>query len=424
MSNLIPNAAQSKKKRVVITGLGVVSPIGTGMDRFWDRLTKGANGVSRITRFDPTEYRSQMAAEVKDFEARDWLDKKTIARFDRFNHYAIAAADQALNDSGLTEYKFDQTRAGVIIGSGIGGADSIQEGIKALSSQGPKSVSPFFISKVIINMSASLVSIRHGLKGPLAAPSVACSTGGNAIGEAMLMIKRSDADFLVAGSAEAAVSPMPFAGFCASRSMSARNHDLQKASRPFDKDRDGFVMGEGSGIVIVEELQHALKRGAHIYAEIIGYGNTADAFHFTAPDPEAGGMVRVMRNAFKDAEIDPSEVQYINAHGTSTELNDKTECLAIQKVFDGYGHNLKISSIKSMIGHLLSAAGSVEFISTVKTIETGIMPPTINLENKDPLCPLHIIANQAEQSSIHTAITNNFGFGGGNACLVIRRFEP
>lgn len=411
------------EQRVVVTGMGVVTPIGTGLETFRDSLMAGRNGIGRVTHFDPSEYRSQMAAEVHDFDPLNWIDKKMVDRLDRFNYFSLAAATMAVEDAGLMASNIDRYRIGVIIGSGIGGADTIQDGYRHLHEKGPKAVSPFFISKVIINMSASLVSIRYGFKGPLAAPSVACSTGGNAIGEAFRMLQRGDVDVMLAGSAEAAISPLPYAGFCATRSMSTRNDCVEKASRPFDKHRDGFVMGEGGGIVVLERLDHALKRDAKIYAELIGYGNTADAFHFTAPHPEGEGMIRVMRNAFEDARIQPGEVDYINAHGTSTILNDKTESLAIQKVFGEHAVKLKISSNKSMIGHLLAGAGSVEFIATVLSINSRMIPPTINFEEPDPDCPLDYVTRGAEALDINIAISNNFGFGGGNACLVLRRYE-
>lgn len=412
-----------KEYRVVVTGLGAVTPIGLGVDTFWANLIAGRNGVSRVTHFDPADYRSQMAAEIHEFDPLDWLDKKMVDRLDRFNYFSIAAATMAVEDAGLKTSKYDANRVGVIIGSGIGGADTIQEGYKVLQEKGPKAISPFFISKTIINMSSSLVSIQFGFKGPLAAPSVACSTGGNAIGEAFRMLQRGDVDVMLAGSAEAAISPLPYAGFCSTRSMSTRNDCVEKASRPFDKNRDGFVMGEGGGIVVLEQLEHALNRGAKIYAELIGYGNTADAFHYTAPHPEGDGMIRVMRNAFNDAAIKPEDVSYINAHGTSTTLNDKTETLSIQKVFNHHSSKLKISSIKSMIGHLLAGAGSVEFIATVLSVKNGLIPPTINYEEPDPDCPLDYVTKGAEKLDITFAITNNFGFGGGNACLVLRKFD-
>jgi len=414
-----------KENRVVVTGMGAVTPIGVGLVNFWQGLISGRNGIQRVTHFDPAAYRSQMAAEVKaeDFEPLKWIDKKTFQRFDRFSNFSIAAAVMAFQNSGLAESNYDATKAGVILGSGIGGALTIQEGMKKLLEKGPSAISPFFIPAVLINMGSSLVSIRLGFKGPLAAPSVACSTGGNAIGEAYRMIQRGNAVIMAAGSAEAAINPLPYAGFCSLRAMSTRNDDVQRASRPFDKNRDGFVMGEGSGVVILEELEHARARGAHIYAELIGYGNTADAYHFTAPQPQADGMVRVIQEALDDAGISAEQVQHINAHGTSTPLNDQAECLAIKKVFANSKHNLKITSIKSMIGHLLAAAGSVEFIATVMSVVHGIIPPTINTAELDDACDLNIVLDEAQRADIKIAATNNFGFGGGNASLIVRKYQ-
>jgi 3-oxoacyl-[acyl-carrier-protein] synthase II len=409
--------------RVVVTGLGAVTPIGLGHEEFWKGLMEGRNGVSRVTHFDPTDFRSHMAAEVNNFNAEDWVDEKSVGRMDRFVHFALASSSMALKDAGLNTYPFDGNRAGVIIGSGIGGALTIQEGYFNLQEKGPKSLSPFFVSKSLINMAACMVSISHGLRGPLSAPCVACSTGANAIGDAFRILERGDADIILAGGTEASVNPLPFAGFCAARSMSKRNDCVEKASRPFDKNRDGFVMGEGSRIVVLERLEHALDRHAQIYAEIVGYGNTADAFHLTAPEPEGDGMVRVMKAALSDADIDPREVGYINAHGTSTVLNDKIESAAIMKVFGDHGKHLKISSIKSMVGHLLAAAGAVEFVATVMSIHTGKLPPTINYEEPDPECPLDYVTNGAESITLEVALTNSFGFGGGNACLVVKKYR-
>lgn len=409
--------------RVVVTGLGVVTPIGVGHEEFWEGLKEGRNGVSRVTHFDPTDFRSQMAAEVNNFNAEDWIDEKSVERMDRFVHFALASSTMAIKDSGLNTYPFDGNRAGVIIGSGIGGADTIQDGYSKLHEKGPKSLSPFFVSKSLINMAACMVSITYGLKGPLSSPCVACSTGANAIGDAFRILERGDADIMLAGGTEASVSPLPFGGFCAARSMSSRNDCVEKASRPFDKNRDGFVMGEGAGIVVLEKLEHALDRNAQIYAEIVGYGNTADAFHFTAPEPEGDGMIRVMKAALRDASIDPREVGYINAHGTSTILNDKVESAAIMKVFGDHGKHLKISSIKSMIGHLLAAAGAVEFVATVMSIYTGKLPPTINYEEPDPECPLDYVTKGVESIDLEVALSNSFGFGGGNACLIVRRYK-
>ena len=409
--------------RVVVTGLGVVTPIGVGLEEFWEGLKEGRNGISRITHFDPTDFRSQMAAEVKNFNPEDWIDGKSEERMDRFVHFAMASSGMALKDAGLNTFAYDGNRAGIIIGSGIGGAHTIENGYSKLHEKGPKSIGPFFVSKVLINMAACMVSISYGLRGPLSAPSIACSTGANAIGDAFRILQRSDADIMLAGGTEASVSPLPFAGFCATRSMSSRNDCVEKASRPFDKKRDGFVMGEGAGIVVLERLEHALSRSAHIYAELVGYGSTADAFHFTAPEPGGDGMVRVMREALRDAGIDPREVRYINAHGTSTVLNDKIESAAVMKVFGDYGKHLKISSNKSMIGHLMAAAGAVEFVATVMSIYTGQLPPTINYEEPDPECPLDYVTKGVESIDLKVALSNSFGFGGGNACLIVKRYE-
>ena len=412
-----------KEHRVVVTGLGIVSPIGIGQKEFWEALKAGRNGVGRVTHFDPTGFRSQMAAEVKDFNPEDWIDVKSIDRMDRFTHFGLASSAMALEDAGLDTFAFDRNRAGVIIGSGIGGADTIQEGFFRLHEKGPSSVSPFFVSKVLVNQTACMVSIKYGLKGPISAPSIACSTGTNAIGDAFRIIQRGDADIMLAGGADASVSPLPFAGFCAARSMSKRNDCVEKASRPFDRNRDGFVMGEGAGIIVLERLEHALGRGARIYAEPIGYGNTADAFHYTAPHPEGDGMIRVMKAALEDAGIGPADVGYINAHGTSTVLNDKIESAAIMLVFGDHAKELKVSSIKSMIGHLLSAAGAVEFAATAMSVHTGEVPPTINYEEPDPECPLDYVTGGVEEIDLSVAMSSSFGFGGGNACLVVKKFK-
>jgi 3-oxoacyl-[acyl-carrier-protein] synthase II len=409
--------------RVVITGLGVVTPIGLGIEEFWKGLKEGRNGISRVSRFDPTDFRSQMAAEVKNFNPEDWIDGKSAERMDRFVHFAMASSAMAVKDAGLDTFSFDGNRAGIIIGSGIGGAQTIENGYSILHEKGPKSLGPFFVSKSLINMAACMVSITYGLRGPLSAPCVACSTGTNAIGDAFRILQRGDADIMLAGSSEASVTPLPFAGFCGTRSMSIRNDCVEKASRPFDKNRDGFVMGEGAGIVVLERLEHALSRSARIYAELIGYGNAADAFHFTAPDPEGDGMVRVMREAVRDAGMATRDVGYINAHGTSTVLNDKIESAAVMKFFGDHAKHLKISSIKSMIGHLLAAAGAVEFVATVMSVHTGKLPPTINYEEPDPECPLDYVTKGVESIDLEVAMSNSFGFGGGNACLIVKRYE-
>ncbi|MCK4338928.1 MAG: beta-ketoacyl-ACP synthase II [Candidatus Cloacimonetes bacterium] len=410
-----------KEHRVVITGLGAVTPIGVGVKNFWEGLKAGRSGISQVTHFDVTDFRSKLAAEVKDFQAEKWIDEKSVKRMDRFTHFGIAASAMAIEDAGLESFSFDRTRAGVIIGSGIGGSQTIEEGYSRLHEKGPKSLNPFFVSKLLVNMAACMVSIKYGLKGHLSAPSVACSTGSNAIGDAFRILQRGDAIIMLAGSSEACITPLSYGCFCATRSMS-QNSCAENASRPFDKNRDGFVMGEGAGIVVLESLKHAIKRGARIYAEIVGYGNTADAYHFTAPEPHSDGMIRVMQAALKDAFIDPKEIGYINAHGTSTVLNDKCESAAIKKVFGGHTKVLKVSSIKSMIGHLMAASGAVEFVSTVMSVSTGKLPPTINYKEPDPDCPLDYVTNGVESVDLNAAMSNSFGFGGGNACLIIKKY--
>jgi len=410
------------EQRVVVTGLGPVTPVGIGVDAFWQGLKAGKNGIARVTHFDPTGFRSQLAAEVKDFDPQEWIDKKSLQRMDRFTVFAVAAAAMAMKDAGLDNHAFDKYRAGVIIGSGIGGSASIEEGHFRIQEKGPNSLTPFFVSKLLINMAACMVSIRFGMKGPLSAPSVACSTGANAIGDAFRILQRGDAEVMLAGGSEAAVTPLAYAGFCATRSMSA-NANAENASRPFDRNRDGFIMGEGAGVVVLERREHAVQRQAKIYAELVGYGNTADAFHFTAPEPHGDGMIRVMKAALKDAAVEPGEVDYINAHGTSTPLNDKIESAAIMNVFGTHARALKVSSSKSMIGHLLAAAGAVEFIATVMSVHSGILPPTINYREPDQDCPLDYVTQGAEAMAVRFAASNSFGFGGGNACLVVKKYK-
>ncbi|OGD27955.1 MAG: beta-ketoacyl-[acyl-carrier-protein] synthase II [Candidatus Aminicenantes bacterium RBG_19FT_COMBO_65_30] len=409
------------ERKVVVTGMGVVASVGTGLDEFWRGLVSGRNGIARLTRFDPTGYPSTMASEVRDFDPERWIDRKSAGRMDRFTQFAVAAADMAMADSGLQGFPFVAPRAGVIIGSGIGGSETIEGGHARMDRRGPGSLDPFFVSKVLVNMAACQVSIRFGLKGPLSAPSVACSTGANAIGDALQTIQRGDADVMLAGGSEACLTPLSYGGFCANRSMSRRNDDPEGASRPFDKGRDGFVMGEGAGVIVLESLDHARGRGARIYAEAAGYGNTADAYHLTAPDPAGDGMIRVMRRALDDAGLKPEGVGHINAHGTSTVLNDSRESAAIQAVFGPHARRLKVSSIKSMIGHLMAAAGAVEFIATVMSVSTGIVPPTINYREPDPECPLDYVPGRAEHLDLKAALSNSFGFGGGNACLAVTK---
>ena len=406
--------------RVVITGLGAVTPLALGAEEFFSSLLNGVNGITRVTHFDPTDYRSKLAAEVTDFDPENWIDRKSARRMDRFTHFAIAASEMAMKDSGLKS--FDPNRAGVVIGSGIGGAQTLHEGYTTLFEKGPGSLSSIFVSRMLVNMAACMTSIRFGLKGPLSAPSVACSTGSNAIGDAYRILQRGDADIMFAGSAEACISPLAYGCFCATRSMTT-NTSPENASKPFDKNRDGFVMGEGAGVVVLENLEHALKRGARIYAEMAGYGNTADAYHLTAPEPESNGMIRVMIAALEDAGLSCKDIGYINAHGTSTKLNDKCECAAISSVFGEYASSLKVSSVKSMIGHLMAAAGSVELISTVLSVSTGKIPPTINYRDPDPDCILDFVTSGAESLDLHAAISNSFGFGGGNCTLVVKEYK-
>ena len=407
-----------KKNRVVVSGLGAVTPIGTGVADFWEALKEGRNGVSRVSYFDTSAYRSHLAAEVKSFDAEKWIDAREIRYMDRFSQYGMVSSILAWEDAGLHDFSFDPLRTGVILGSGIGGSKTIEDGHLKLQQRGPRGLNPFFVPKLLINSAACLVSIHFGLKGPLSAPSVACSSGANAIGEAFRIIERGDADIMLAGASEACVTPLAYGGFCAARAMS-ENPDPEKASRPFDRDRDGFVMGEGAGVVVLENREHAISRKAKIYAEVIGYGNSADAHHLTAPEPEGEGMARVMRLALKDASLEPEQIGYVNAHGTSTPLNDKNESAAIVKVFGEHARKLKVSSTKSMIGHLMAASGAVEFVATVLSVCHGMIHPTIHYENRDPDCPLDYVPNAAESLDFRFAISNSFGFGGGSVSLVV-----
>ncbi len=409
------------ENRVVVTGLGVVTPIGNGIDNFTDGLMAGRNGIAGVTGFDVSDYRSKLAAEVKDFQADDWMEAKSARRMDRFTQFALAASSMAMKDAGLDSFPFDSNRTGVIIGSGIGGSQAIEEGHSKLLEDGPSRMNPLYVSRMLINMAACMASIKFGLKGPISAPSVACSTGSNAIGDAFRILQRGDAEIMFAGSSEACITPLPWGCFCATRSMTS-NDCVHTACRPFDRNRDGFVMGEGAGIAILENLKHATDRGARIYAEIAGYGSTADAYHITAPEPQSDGMIRVMQTALRDADMDKEKIGYINAHGTSTILNDKCESAAIEKVFGEHSKTLKVSSIKSMIGHLLAGAGSVEFVSAVISIFSGMIPPTINYTEPDPDCSLDYVTKGAESHDLFAAMSNSFGFGGGNACLIIKKY--
>ena len=411
------------KKRVVITGVGAISPIGNTAAEFWQALLDGKSGIGLITRFDAAEYDAKIAGEVKGFDPTVFIDKKEARRMDRFTQFAIAAAKMALDDSGMDLEKEDKSRIGSYVGSGIGGMDTLHDQYKTLFEKGPNRISPFFIPMMIANMAAGQVSIAFGLQGPSSCVVTACATGTNCIGDAMKVIQRGDADVMVAGGTEAAISPAGMAGFCSMKALSTRNDAPEKASRPFEKDRDGFVMGEGSGVVILESLEHALASGARIYAELAGYGTNADAYHVTAPAPEGAQAARCMELAIKDAGLQVTDVDYINAHGTSTPLNDKNETLGIKRLFGDHAQNIAVSSIKSMTGHLLGAAGGIECVATALTVANDMMPPTINYDNPDPELDLDYVPNQARAKVVKVALSNSFGFGGHNATLLIKKFE-
>ncbi len=410
-------------RRVVITGLGLVTPLGLGVESNWQALLAGRSAISRITRFDPERFPTRIAGEIKNFDVQQFIDRKEARKMDLFVQYAIVAAELAVQDSGIDTALLQGERTGVYVGSGIGGIGSIEETHRVLLEKGPDRVSPFFIIQTIINEAPGHISIRYRASGPNLANATACSTGAHAIGEAFRMIKLGVADRMIAGGAEAPITPLSLAGFCNMKALSERNDEPEKASRPFDARRDGFVMSEGAGIVLLEELESALKRGARIYAEVLGYGLNSDAYHVTAPSPDGDGAARVMRMALQDGGVNPEEVQYINAHGTSTQYNDKTETLAIKKVFGEGAKKVGVSSTKSMTGHLLGAAGGLETAITALAIFHQVMPPTINYEFPDPECDLDYVPNTARPAEIIHALTNSFGFGGTNACLLLKKFE-
>jgi 3-oxoacyl-[acyl-carrier-protein] synthase II len=411
------------KRRVVITGVGAVTPLGNTAEEFWAGLLEGRSGIGPITRFDTTGYPTRIAGEVQGFEPLNYIDKKEARKLDPFLKYAIACAVMAVEDAGLDVGKVDGARFGVLVGSGIGGIETLLDSHEVLRTKGPDRVSPFFIPMLIINMASGLISMRFGAKGPNSSVVTACATGNHAIGDAMKIIERGDADVMIAGGAEAIIVPLTIAGFCQMKAMSTRNDEPTKASRPFDAGRDGFVCGEGGGLVVLESLEHASQREARIYAEVVGYGMTSDAYHMTAPDPEGDGAARAMAGALSDAGLDPTAVSYINAHGTSTPYNDKFETIAIKRVFGEHAYRLAVSSTKSMTGHLLGAAGGIEAIATALAIQHGILPPTVNYETPDPDCDLDYVPNQARKQEIEVALTNAFGFGGTNATLALRKFR-
>jgi 3-oxoacyl-[acyl-carrier-protein] synthase II len=413
---------EEMKRRVVITGLGAVTPVGLGIESMWKQLKEGKSGVSYITRFDTTDFPSKIGAEIKNFNAEDYIDKKEARRMDRFVQYAIAATKMAIEDSSLNTEELDNSRFGVILGCGIGGMETMEEQFDTLFSKGPKRISPFFIPMMIGNMAAGQISMKYNARGVNETITTACASGTNAVGDALKVIQRGDADVIVTGGTEAAITPISVAGFCSMKALSTRNDEPEKASRPFEKDRDGFVIGEGSGILILEEYEHARKRGARIYAEVAGYGASADAYHITAPAPGGAGAALAMTRAIEDAGITPDRIDYINAHGTSTGYNDKFETEAIKSVFKDRAGKVAVSSTKSMTGHLLGAAGGVEGVILALAIKNGYIPPTINYDTADPECDLDYVPNKGREAIIEYGMSNSFGFGGNNAVVVFRKY--
>jgi 3-oxoacyl-[acyl-carrier-protein] synthase II len=411
------------KRRVVITGVGLVVPTGIGVKNAWKNICEGKSGIGPITRFDTNGFETKIAGEVKDFNPDLYIEKKEVKKMDLFIQYAMGAAHEAMEDSNLQITPENADRIGVIVGTGLGGLPTLEKYHQILMEKGPSRISPFFIPMLIANLSSGHIAIRFGAKGPNTCLVTACATGAHCIGDAYRAIQYGDADAIIAGGTEANITPLTIAGFNAMKALSTRNDEPQRASRPFEKSRDGFVVGEGAGIVILEELEFALKRRARIYGEIAGYGYTGDAYHITAPSPDGDGAARCMRMAIKDAGLQAGEVEYINAHGTSTPLNDKTETIAIKRVFGDYAKKIPISATKSMTGHLLGAAGSTAAILTVLTIYEGIIPPTINYEEPDPECDLDYVPNVARHEAIRIGMSNAFGFGGTNATLIIRNFS-
>ncbi len=411
------------KRRVVITGMGLISPVGHSVEETWQSLLAGKNGIDRITLFDTTDFTTKIAGEVKNFDPLKYFDRKEARRMDRFTQFAMVAAEEAIKDSGLNLEKEDRDRIGVIVGSGIGGMLTFEDEHTKMVTKGPTRMSPFFIPMMIIDIAAGYISIKYNLKGPNFATVSACATAGHSIGTGMRTIQYGDADVVVCGGAEAAIVPSGIAGFNAMKAISTRNDEPHKASRPFDAKRDGFVLGEGGGIVILEELEHAKARGAKIYAEMAGVGFTADAHHITQPAPAGEGAVRAMKQALNDAHLKPTDIQYINAHGTSTYFNDKNETEAIKTVFGDYAYELSVSSTKSMTGHLLGASGALELIVSVKTINENKIHPTVNYEFPDPACDLNYVPNKAIEKEVHAVLSNSFGFGGHNVTLCVKEFE-
>jgi 3-oxoacyl-[acyl-carrier-protein] synthase II len=412
-----------EKRRVIVTGLGLVTPLGTGVDISWQALLEGKSGIGPITHFDASAFPVRIAGEVPDFDPEQYIEYKEIKKMDRFIHFAMGAAAMAMEDSGLEINDENADRVGVVIGSGIGGLPAIEHYHSVLLEKGHRRISPFFIPMLIINLAAGQVSMKYGAKGPNSAVATACATGTHAIGDAFKIIQRGDADAVIAGGAEAVIAPLAVGGFAAMKALSTRNDEPEKASRPFDKERDGFIMGEGAGIVVLEALESALKRKAVIHAEVVGYGMSGDAYHMTSPAPGGDGMFRCIDAAVRDAGVEPEKVSYINAHGTSTKFNDEHETTAIKKVFGDHAYKLAVSSTKSMTGHLLGAAGGVEAVVSVLTVMNNIVPPTINLDNPYPECDLDYVPHKARELEIDCVISNSFGFGGTNACLAFRKYS-
>lgn len=411
------------KRRVVVTGLGTLCPIGNTTEEFLAGLQEGRNGAGLITKFDTENFDTKIAFEVKNFEVEKYIDKKSTKRMDPYTQYAVASSVMAMEDSGIDTEKIDTGRAGVVFGSGIGGMDTFEAQHKTFLEGGPKRVSPFFVPMMISDIAAGQISIKYGLKGPNYATTSACATSSHAIADAFFLIQRGSADIMFTGGAEAAITPMAISGFNSARALSTNNEDFMHASKPFDLNRNGFVMGEGSGTLVLEEYEHAKARGAKIYAEIVGAGLSGDAYHLTAPAPNGEGAVRSMKEALRDAGVNPEEVENLNAHGTSTELNDKNETMAIKTVFGEHAYKMNVNSVKSMTGHLLGAAGAVEAIASILSIQHGFIPPTINYSDPDPDCDLNYTPNTAVEKKIKYSMSNTFGFGGHNASLLFKRFE-
>jgi 3-oxoacyl-[acyl-carrier-protein] synthase II len=410
------------RRRVVVTGLGLISPVGIGLEESWNALVAGKSGIGPITLFDASTFPTRIAGEVKGFEPEKYMDRKEVRRNDRFIQFGLAAAEMTWKDSGLDMSREDPERVGAIVGSGLGGLSTIEDWHKVYLEKGVKKIGPFFVPSLIVNLAPGQITLRYGMKGPSFSTVSACATGKHAIGDALLYIERGMADVIMAGGTEATITPLGVGGFCAARALSERNDAPERASRPFDKGRDGFVAGEGAGLLMLEEYEHARKRGARIYAEVAGYGCSSDAYHVTSPSPEGEGGQRAMRAALKDAGVNPEQVGYVNAHGTSTPQGDIAECRGIGKVFGDHARKgLMVSSTKSMVGHLLGAAGGAESVVTVMTLARGVIHPTINVDDQDPECPLDVVPNQAREVRVDVAITNSFGFGGTNAVLVFKR---